>query len=156
LLGRLPIQRSGVDLRSALPETAERQLRASPYICDAIVLDEAHGPTHGLPVLEEDAIRRYAQDHDLPLADFSSLVQHPRIEALPRGEIEQANRCFTPPLQLTGTHILPFVLAFGMDEWTPALRLNRRVFLQQYAPYPPRRRAARRCLLSPLGYFIIA
>lgn len=133
VVGRLAAKRSSLDSRPALPESAEQLLRVSPFICDAIVLARPDEPSYALLVLEEGAIRQYARDQDLPLADYADLVQHPGIEALLRGEIEDANRRLSPPLQLTRFQILPFVLASGMDEWTPALRLNRRVVLQRYA-----------------------
>jgi len=133
VMGRLPALRMSLDSSSAFPESAEQLLRASHFIYDAIVLAKPDGSTHCLLALEEDAIRQFAQDHDLPLADHTSFLMDPLIEALLRAEIEQANLQLPPQLQLSRFEILPFFLAFGMDEWTTALRLNRRVVLQRYA-----------------------
>ncbi len=131
VLGRMPSHPArGVQ---ALPEAVESALRSSPFIADAVVLMAAQTSRRCLLMLEEERVRRYAQERDLPFSDYPSLASSPEVVALIAAQVEQVNRHLEPGMRVTRFHIIPRVLHPDDDELTPAMRLNRRVVQQKYA-----------------------
>ena len=133
VLGRVPAHAVPGDGQPALPEIAEDALRASAYIADAVFLVETDRPGRCVLVLEEDSIRKYAQDREVPFADYASLVHRPEVRSLISEQVELVNRRLCSRLQVVDFQVVPLVYRTGDEEWTPALRLNRRVVARKYA-----------------------
>jgi long-chain acyl-CoA synthetase len=89
------------------PAFVENQLRASPYISEAVVF--GHGRKYLTAVIEIDpeTVADWARSHDVPYSGFTSLVSNAEIVKLVGGEIEQANRQLSRVEQIKAFRILP-------------------------------------------------
>jgi long-chain acyl-CoA synthetase len=116
-----------------MPERVELALRTSPYIADAIVIMAGQQVGRCLLMLEEEPVRRYAQERDLTFSDYASLASNPDVVALLAEQVDQVNRRLDDSLRVKRFDIIARPLHPDDDELTPSLRLNRRVVQQNYS-----------------------
>ncbi|WP_309905455.1 AMP-binding protein [Variovorax soli] len=133
LLGRVRARAVAAGGGHISPETAEDALRLSAYIADAIVVPAEGGLSAALLSLEEERVRKYAQQHRLPFTDYASLLGLPEIAALIAAQVEIANGRLPEPHRVRTVRVIPRSLHPGDEELTPALRLNRGVVASRYA-----------------------
>ena len=86
-----------------------------------------------LLMLEEERVRRYAQDRDLTFSDYASLASNSDVLALLAEHVDQVNRSLDDNLRVKRFDIIARPLHPDDDELTPSLRLNRRVVEQNYS-----------------------
>ena len=133
LLGRVRAQTIGARGESISPEIAEDAFRLSAYIADAIVVPAEGGHSAALLALDEERIRKHAQQQRLPFTDYASLLGLPEITALIAAQVEIANGRLPENHRVRTIRVIPRSLHQGDEELTPALRLNRRVVASRYA-----------------------
>ncbi|WP_162246071.1 AMP-dependent synthetase/ligase [Variovorax sp. Root318D1] len=133
LLGRVRAQSIGARGESISPEIAEDAFRLSAYIADAIVVPAEGGHSAALLALDEERIRKHAQQQRLPFTDYASLLGLPEITALIAAQVEIANGRLPENHRVRTIRVIPRSLHQGDEELTPALRLNRRVVASRYA-----------------------
>lgn len=131
VVGRMPLHAEGAE--QPLPERVELALRTSPYIADAIVIMAGQQVARCLLMLEEERVRRYAQDRDLTFSDYASLASNPDVVELLAEQVDQVNRSLDDGLRVKRFDIIARPLHPDDDELTPSLRLNRRVVQQNYS-----------------------
>jgi long-chain acyl-CoA synthetase len=133
LLGRVRARALGAGGEHISPEIAEEAFRLSTYIADAIVVPAEGGHSAALLSLDEERIRKYAQQHRLPFTDYSSLLGLPEIASLVAAQVEIANGRLPENHRVRTIRVIPRSLHPGDEELTPALRLNRWVVASRYA-----------------------
>jgi len=133
LLGRVRAQTIGARGESISPEIAEEAFRLSAYIADAIVVPAEGGHSAALLALDEERIRKHAQQQRLPFTDYASLLGLPEITALIAAQVDIANGRLPENQRVRTIRIIPRSLHQGDEELTPALRLNRSVVASRYA-----------------------
>jgi long-chain acyl-CoA synthetase len=133
LLGRVRARALGAGGEHISPEIAEEAFRLSTYIADAIVVPAEGGHSAALLSLDEERIRKYAQQHRLPFTDYSSLLGLPEIASLIAAQVEIANGRLPENHRVRTIRVIPRSLHPGDEELTPALRLNRWVVASRYA-----------------------
>jgi long-chain acyl-CoA synthetase len=133
LLGRVRARAIGARGEAISPEIAEDAFRLSAYIADALVVPAQGGPSAVLLSLDEERIRKYAQQQRLPFTDYASLLGLPEITALIAAQVEIANGRLPENHRARTIRVIPRSLHQGDEELTPALRLNRRVVASRYA-----------------------
>ncbi|CAN7494256.1 AMP-binding protein [Variovorax sp. LjRoot175] len=133
LLGRVRARAIGTRGETISPEIAEDAFRLSAYIADAIVVPAEGGHSAALLSLDEDRIRKYAQQQRLPFTDYASLLGLPEITALIAAQVEIANGRLPENHRVRTIRVIPRSLHQGDEELTPALRLNRGVVASRYA-----------------------
>lgn len=133
LFGRVRARATGTHGESISPEIAEDAFRLSAYIADAIVVPAQGGRSAALLSLDEERIRKFAQQQRLPFTDYLSLLGLPEITALVAAQVEIANGRLPENHRVRTIRIIPRSLHQGDEELTPALRLNRMVVASRYA-----------------------
>lgn len=133
LLGRVRARAIGARGESISPEIAEDAFRLSAYIADALVVPAEGGHSAALLALDEERIRKHAQQHRLPFTDYASLLGLPEITALVAAQVEIANGRLPENHRVRTIRVIPRSLHQGDEELTPALRLNRGVVASRYA-----------------------
>lgn len=133
LLGRLRARAVGTRGESISPEIAEDAFRLSAYIADAIVVPAEDGHSAALLALDEERIRKHAQQQRLPFTDYASLLGLPEITALIAAQVDIANGRLPEAHRVRTIRVIPRSLHQGDEELTPAMRLNRTVVATRYA-----------------------
>lgn len=133
LLGRLRARAVGTRGEAISPEIAEDAFRLSAYIADAIVVPSEDGHSAALLALDEERIRKHAQQQRLPFTDYASLLGLPEISALVAAQVEIANGRLPEAHRVRTIRVIPRSLHQGDEELTPAMRLNRTVVARRYA-----------------------
>lgn len=133
LLGRVRTQTIGARGESISPEIAEDAFQLSAYIADAIVVPAEGGHSAALLALDEERIRKYAQQQRLPFTDYASLLGLPEITALIAAQVDIANGRLPEAHRVRTIRVIPRSLHQGDEELTPAMRLNRTVVATRYA-----------------------
>lgn len=118
--------------KNIAPAYVENQLKASPYIHDAVVVGDRRPYLVALVVIDEDNVARWAQDHRIPFSTFADLSGNDRVRELIAQEVEKVNRRLSSPEQVKRFAILPKRLYQEDGEVTPTLKVKRKVLAEKY------------------------
>ncbi len=118
--------------KNVAPAYVENQLKASPYIHDAVVVGDRRPYLVALVVIDEDNVARWAQDHRIPFSTFADLSGNEHVRELIAREVERANRRLSSPEQVKRFCILPKRLYQEDGEVTPTLKVKRKVLQEKY------------------------
>jgi len=69
------------------PVPIEQRLCESPYIQQAVVLGQDQKYLAALIVPQEEALTQWAEENEIPFADYASLLDQPEVKELIDGEI---------------------------------------------------------------------
>jgi len=119
--------------KNIAPAYVENQLKASPYIHDAVVVGDRRPYLVALIVIDEDNVARWAQDRRIPFSTFADLSGNEQVRELIAREVERANRALSSPEQVKRFAILPKRLYQEDGEVTPTLKVKRKVIQEKYA-----------------------
>jgi long-chain acyl-CoA synthetase len=115
------------------PNRIETALRSSHYISEAVVFRLEGGPACALIEIDFESVSTWARFHDVPHAEYLSLVERPEVIDLFRAEVEEANRDLGPQERVSCFRLMPNPLS-GREEpflLTPTRKVRRdRVFSQ--------------------------
>lgn len=118
--------------KNIAPAYVENQLKASPYIHDAVVVGDRRPYLVALVVIDEDNVARWAQDHRIPFSTFADLSGNDRVRDLIAQEVDRVNRTLSSPEQVKRFAILPKRLYQEDGEVTPTLKVKRKVLVERY------------------------
>src|SRR5262245_61203683 len=116
------------------PSFIENILRASPYVAEAIVLGHGRKYLTALIEIEFESVAEWARSHNVPYRGFTSLVQEPRVIALIRRALEEANAQLARVEQIKAYRILPKALdpeAEG-EPVTPTRKVKRTAMEERF------------------------
>lgn len=119
--------------KNITPSHIESLLKFSPYITDAVVIGDARKYLTCLVMIDQEHVARFAQEHQVPFKDFSSLTRRPEIVALIHSEIERINAQLARVEQIKDFRIIAELLTAEDDELTPTMKLKRKVIASKYA-----------------------
>ncbi len=119
--------------KNITPSHIESLLKFSPYITDAVVIGDARKYLTCLVMIDQEHVAKYAQEHQVPYTDFSSLTRRPEIVALIHQEVERMNSQLARVEQLKDFRIISELLTAEDDELTPTMKLKRKVIATKYA-----------------------
>lgn len=122
----------GTDGELISPEIAEEAFRLSMYISDAIVVLAQGGHSTALLSLDEERIRKYAQQHRLPFTDYASLLDLPEITSLIATQVDFANERLPENHRVRTIRVIPRSLHPDDEELSPTFRLKRWVVESRY------------------------
>jgi len=111
--------------KNITPQLIENQLKASPYIHDAVVIGDRRRFLAALVMIDEDNVVKYAQDHKLPFATYKDLTENPDIRALIQGEVDRVNAGLARVEHVRKFAILPKKLYEEDGEVTPTMKVKR-------------------------------
>jgi long-chain acyl-CoA synthetase len=119
--------------KNITPSHIESLLKFSPYITDAVVIGDARKYLSCLVMIDLEHVAKYAQEHQIPYTDFSSLTRRPEIVSLIQAEVERINGQLARVEQIKDFRIISELLTAEDDELTPTMKLKRKVIATKYA-----------------------
>ncbi len=119
--------------RSFPPQFIENQLRASPYVRDAIAIGDERRPHVTVLInIDQQIVGRYAEGKGLAWGTFADLSQHPEVHALLRQTLTEINAQLDPHARAVRFASFPKELDADDDELTRSRKLRRDVIEQRY------------------------
>jgi long-chain acyl-CoA synthetase len=121
--------------KNITPSEWENELKFSPYVTDAVVIGDKRAYLTALVMIDQENVEKYAQDHDVPFSNYTSLTRAPEIRALVQAEIDKVNKKFARVEQIKKFYLLETQLTAEDEELTPTMKLKRKLVQQKYAPH---------------------
>ena len=117
------------------PSFIENQLRASPYVAEAMVIGHARKYLSALIEIDFDSVADWARSEEFTYAGFTSLAQHPRVQRLLQGEVDRVNSTLSRVEQIKSFRILPKALdpEEEGEPVTPTRKLKRARMLERFS-----------------------
>jgi len=119
--------------KNIAPQNIENQLKASPYINDAVAIGDRRKYMTALIFIDEDNVVKYAQDHKVPFTTYETLTQRKEVVELVQQEIDKVNETLARVEQIKKFTILPKKLMEEDGEVTPTMKLKRKAINKAYS-----------------------
>ena len=119
--------------KNITPSEIENQLKFSPYITDAVVVGDRRPYLTCLVMIDHENVTKFAQDHDVPFTNYTSLCHAQEVEDLVGAEIETVNAKFARVETIKRFRLIDQLLDPEDDELTPTQKLKRKVVNEKYA-----------------------
>jgi long-chain acyl-CoA synthetase len=119
--------------KNVTPSEWENELKFSPYVTDAVVIGDKRAYLTALVMVDQDNVEKFAQDHDIPFSNYTSLTRAPEVRTLIQGEIDKVNTKFARVEQIKKFFLLESQLTAEDEELTPTMKLKRKLVQQKYA-----------------------
>jgi long-chain acyl-CoA synthetase len=118
--------------KNITPSEIENQLKFSPYITDAVVVGDRRPFLTCLVMIDHENVTKYAQDHDVPFTNYTSLCHTREVQDLVGEEIEKVNAKFARVETIKKFRLIDQMLDEEDDELTPTMKLKRKVVNEKY------------------------
>jgi long-chain acyl-CoA synthetase len=119
--------------KSLSPQQIENELKASPYVSEAIVIAERRKYVTALLELDDLTVQEWARNTSLLYGSFAELVARPEVEALIGEHVELANSRLSRAEQVKSFRILPIELDPERGEVTPTRKVKRAVIERMFS-----------------------
>jgi len=119
--------------KNITPSEIENQLKFSPYITDAVVIGDKRPYLVCLIMIDQDNVEKFAQDHDIPFSNYTSLCRAHEIQKLVADELAKVNQQFARVEQVKKFRLIETKLGAEDEELTPTMKLKRKFVQQKYA-----------------------
>ena len=107
--------------------------RVRPMKTDAVVIGDRRPYLTVIVMIDQENVEKYAQDHDVPFGDYTSLTRAREVQELVQAEIDRVNRKFARVEQIKKFFLLETQLGAEDDELTPTMKLKRKFVERKYA-----------------------
>lgn len=128
--GDLIITSSGKTLS---PQHIEKELKASPYVAEAVVVAEGRNYLTALLELAEPTVAEWAHRRGLAAATYTELAAAPEVTALLEEEVARANEQLSRIEQVKKFRLLPTRLEEEPGLLTPTRKVKRRLIEKRFA-----------------------
>ncbi len=119
--------------KNITPSEIENQLKFSPYITDAVVVGDRRPYLTCLVMIDHENVTKYAQDHNVPFTNYTSLCHTREVQDLVGAEIDKVNARFARVETIKQFRLIDQLLDEEDDELTPTMKLKRKVVNEKYA-----------------------
>jgi long-chain acyl-CoA synthetase len=119
--------------KNITPSELENDLKFSPYITDAVVVGDKRPYLVVIVMIDQENVEKFAQDHDIPFSNYTSLTRAKEVQELIWGEVERVNKKFARVEQIKKFFLLETQLTAEDDELTPTMKLKRKLVEKKYA-----------------------
>ncbi len=119
--------------KNITPSELENELKASPYITDAVIVGDRLPYLTAIIMVDHDNVEQYAQLHDIGFTNYESLTQAKEITQLIQSEVDQVNQKFARVEQIKKFFLLSKKLSPEDEEVTPTMKLKRKLVIDKYA-----------------------
>ena len=119
--------------KNITPSEIENQLKFSPYISDAVVVGDRKPYLTCLVMIDHENVEKFAQDHNVPFTNYTSLCHTREVNDLIWEEIEQVNEKFARVETIKKFKLIDQLLDPEDEELTPTMKLKRKVVNEKYA-----------------------
>jgi len=122
--------------KTVSPSFIENQLRAIPYVAEAMVVGHARKYLTALIEMDFDVVGDWARGEGVTYTGFTSLAQHPRVQGLLEGELARVNGALSRVEQIKAFRVLPKALdpEEEGEPVTPTRKLKRARMLERFSP----------------------
>ena len=122
--------------KTVSPSFIENQLRAIPYVAEAMVVGHARKYLTALIEIDFDVVGDWARGEGVTYTGFTSLAQHPRVQRLLEGELARVNGALSRVEQIKAFRVLPKALdpEEEGEPVTPTRKLKRARMLERFSP----------------------
>ena len=111
--------------KNITPAEIESKLKFSPYISDAVVIGDRRKYLTCLIMIDQENVERFAQDRQIPYADFASLTRAPEVVGLIGDVVKEVNQSFAQVEQIKTFRLIDVLLTAEDEELTPTMKLKR-------------------------------
>ena len=119
--------------KNITPSELENELKFSPYVTDAVVIGDKRPYLVVIIMIDQENVEKYAQDHDVPFSNYTSLTRAPEVQALIQEVLDGVNRKFARVEQIKKFFLLETQLTAEDEELTPTMKLKRKLVEKKYA-----------------------
>ena len=119
--------------KNITPSEIENQLKFSPYITDAVVIGDRKPFLTCLIMIDQENVTHYAQEHNVPFTNYTSLCHTPEVRSLIHDEVEQVNTMFAQVETIKKFDLIDQLLDPEDEELTPTQKLKRKVVTEKYS-----------------------
>jgi len=119
--------------KNITPSELENELKFSPYITDAVVIGDKRAYLTVLIMIDQENVEKFAQDHDVPFSNYTSLTRAQAVQDLIQAELDKVNKKFARVEQIKQFRLLENQLSAEDEELTPTMKLKRSFVQQKYA-----------------------
>jgi long-chain acyl-CoA synthetase len=119
--------------KNITPSEIENQLKFSPYVSDAVVIGDKRPYLTCLIMIDHENVEKFAQDHDIPFTNYTSLCRAAEIQDLIWREIEAVNANFARVETIKRFMLIERQLTPEDEELTPTMKLKRNFVNKRYA-----------------------
>jgi len=122
--------------KTVSPSFIENQLRAIPYVAEAMVIGHARKYLTALIEIDFDVVGDWARGEGVTYTGFTNLAQHPRVQRLLEGEFARVNGALSRVEQIKAFRVLPKALdpEEEGEPVTPTRKLKRARMLERFSP----------------------
>jgi long-chain acyl-CoA synthetase len=118
--------------KNITPSEIENELKFSPYISDAVVIGDRRKYLTCLVMIDHDNVAKFAQDHDVPFTNFTSLTRARPVLDLIGLEVEKVNGKFARVETIKSFRLIEQALDPEDEELTPTMKLKRALVNVKY------------------------
>ncbi len=118
--------------KNITPSEIENQLKFSPFISDAVVVGDKRPYLTCLVMIDQENVENYAQDHNVPFTNYTSLCHTQAVQDLIWTEIEEVNTRFARVETIKKFRLIDQLLDPEDEELTPTMKLKRKVVNEKY------------------------
>ncbi|HRI17099.1 MAG TPA: long-chain fatty acid--CoA ligase, partial [Burkholderiaceae bacterium] len=86
-----------------------------------------------LIMIDQENVEKFAQDHDVPFSNYTSLARAREVQELIQREVDAVNRKFARVEQIKSFRLLETQLSAEDEELTPTMKLKRSLVQKKYA-----------------------
>src|SRR5438105_10624758 len=119
--------------KNITPSEIENQLKFSPYVSDAVVIGDKRPYLTCLVMIDHENVEKFAQDHNIPFTNYTSLCRAAEIQDLIWREIEAVNANFARVETIKKFMLIERQLTLEDEELTPTMKLKRSFVNKRYA-----------------------
>jgi long-chain acyl-CoA synthetase len=119
--------------KNITPSEFENELKFSPYVTDAVVIGDRRPYLTALVMIDQENVEKFAQDHDVPLTNYTSLARAPQVRDLIQRELDRVNAKFARVEQVKAFRLIETQLTAEDEELTPTMKLKRQLVQRKYA-----------------------
>ncbi len=119
--------------KNITPSEWENEIKFSPYVTDAVVIGDRRPFLSALILIDHENVEKYAQDHDVPFSNFTSLTRAPEVIALIQKELKEVNGKFARVEQIRKFRLLPNQVTAEDEEMTATMKLKRKFVESKYS-----------------------
>ncbi|MEP7302594.1 MAG: long-chain fatty acid--CoA ligase [Caldimonas sp.] len=119
--------------KNITPSELENELKFSPYITDAVVIGDKRAYLTAIVMIDLENVEKFAQDHDIPFSNYTSLTRAQPVKDLVWAEISRVNDKFARVEQIKKFCLLETQLSAEDEELTPTMKLKRKLVEVKYA-----------------------
>ncbi len=119
--------------KNITPSELENELKASPYITDAVIVGDRLPYLTAIIMVDHDNVEQYAQSHDIGFTNYESLTQAAEITELIQSEVDHVNQKFARVEQIKKFFLLSKKLSPEDEEVTPTMKLKRKLVIEKYS-----------------------